>query len=626
MCGIAGIALRDQIVDKQVIAAMVQRLRHRGPDDSGVWCDAAGNVALGHVRLSILDLSAAGHQPMSDGSDGLWLTFNGEIYNFQSLRRELEQHGYTFRTNTDSEVILHGYRHWGESCVQRFNGMFAFCLFDAERQRLFFARDRVGKKPLYYHLGTDGISFASEVKALLPARPGKWELEPAAVNAYFAYGYLPGSQSIFRDIVRLPAASVMTYDLHSGQHSVQTYWSLPEPKQFNGALPDREALLDEMEELLVDCVRLRLIADVPLGVLLSGGVDSSLITAAAARVATRPLKTFTISFPGGGRYDESPYAQIVASHFGADHCVLPLPEGDLSVLGAVAQHLDEPLGDPSILPTYLVSQLTRQHVTVALGGDGGDELFGGYSWYRGGLRTMQRARSVPRWLRQAAAAGVGILPPGTRGRNYIRSAAGDLRHFMIANSLVFDAGMRSQLLAAPVLQGLNGNLQDPERYKQQLWPQTADDMYAMSVLDVRTFMQDDILVKVDRASMAFALELRAPWLDVRMIEFALRETPSIYKLNATEDRVLQRQLAQRMLPAELDLNRKQGFVMPIHAWMASAWGDKTLQVVTDGEARKWLNRDYVAGLLHGQKQGRTNGVRLFTCLMFGLWLDCLERD
>lgn len=626
MCGIVGMALRNKGVDEEVVGAMVQRLRHRGPDDSGVWRNAASNVGLGHVRLSIIDLSPAGHQPMQDGSGRLWLTFNGEIYNFQSLRRELEQQGYQFRTNTDSEVILHGYRHWGENCVQRFNGMFAFCIYDEERQRLFFARDRVGKKPLYYHLWADGIAFASEAKAILPVRAGKWELDAGAVNAYFAYGYIPGSQSIFRDILRLPAASTMTYDLQSGQHSIKAYWSLPEPKQFNGAPPDREALLAEMEELLLDCVRLRLIADVPLGVLLSGGVDSSLITAAAARLSSSPIKTFTITFPGGGQYDEAPYAQLVASHFGTEHCVLPLPAADLSVLRTVAAHLDEPLGDPSILPTYLVSELTRQHVTVALGGDGGDELFGGYAWYRRGLNAMQRVRAAPRWLRRAAAAGVQALPPGTRGRNYISATADDLRHFMITNSLVFDAGMRRQLFAEPLRQALNGALQGPEGYKQKIWAATADDFYAMSTLDVRTFMQDDILVKVDRASMAFALEVRAPWLDVRMVEFAMRETPSVYKVDDASDRILQRELARRMLPAELDLQRKQGFVMPIHTWMAGAWGDETLQVVTDGEARAWLNRDYIAGLLQGQQQGRSNGVRLFTCLMFGLWLDSLQRN
>jgi asparagine synthase (glutamine-hydrolysing) len=258
MCGIVGVASRNHPVDQAVLAAMVQRLRHRGPDDSGAWCDATGCVGLGHVRLSIIDLSAAGHQPMSDGSGNLWLTFNGEIYNYQDLRRELEQQGYRFQTNTDSEVILHGFRHWGEACVQKFNGMFAFCIFDAERRQLFFARDRVGKKPLYYHLFPGGIAFASEAKAILPLRPGKWELDPAAVNAYFAYGYIPGSQSIFRDILRLPAASTMTYDLQRGEPVIKPYWSLPAPQDAAGNLPPREALLDEMEALLIDSVRLRM--------------------------------------------------------------------------------------------------------------------------------------------------------------------------------------------------------------------------------------------------------------------------------------------------------------------------------------------------------------------------------
>jgi asparagine synthase (glutamine-hydrolysing) len=365
---------------------------------------------------------------------------------------------------------------------------------------------------------------------------------------------------------------------------------------------------------------------VPLGILLSGGIDSSLITAIAARVSSQPIKTFTISFPGGGGYDEGPHARVVADHFNTEHYELPVPSGDLETLRTIATHLDEPIADPSILPTYLVSRMARQYITVALGGDGGDELFGGYSWYRLGLRTQRILKLVPRTLRRMAASIVSGLPVGLKGRNYIRSIGDDLCYHRIVGSSIFDIEMRRHLFSLEMLEKLGDSLDAPERYIRSHWLQGENGVLQMSALDLKTFLPDDILFKVDRASMAFALEVRAPLLDYRIVEFAFCRIPSMLKVNAGGNRFLQRRLAERFLPSSLDLTRKQGFVIPVHRWMAGEWGDETLRILADMDGRHLLNLDFIQGLLRGQRKGYSNGVRLFACLVFGLWAGVLNHQ
>ena len=602
----------------------MQRIAHRGPDDSGVWTSSDRRVVLGHRRLSIIDLTPAGHQPMAESSGRLRLIFNGEIYNFQELRRELEGAGCEFRTHSDSEVILAAYRVWGQACVERFNGMFALAIHDEDAQRLFLSRDRIGKKPLFYlHEGTSFL-FGSEAKAVLAGDGERaWELDPNGVNAYLTFGYLPGEQSIFARLKRLLPGHSMTYDLRSNQLTTWAYWSPEMALARRKPVADVEQLLGELETLLEDSVRLRLIADVPIGVLLSGGVDSSLITAMAARRTSHPVKTFTVTFPGGGAADESAHARIVADHFATEHHELPLPRADVDELRAVAHHLDEPLADPSILPTYLISRLTRQHVTVALGGDGGDELFGGYGWYKQGVATDARLRRIPRLLRRAAGVAAGFVPPGVRGRNFVRAHSNDLCQYMISTNTVFDPSLRSNLLR-PVRNVIGKSHMLPEQSRRTRWISGDDGVLQMSVLDLYTYLPDDILVKVDRASMAFALEMRAPLLDYRIVEFALNSVPSSLKVSPTGARFLQRELARRLLPSTLELNRKQGFVMPVNQWLNGDWGDIALDSIMSTEARRWIDPSVAKSLLVGQRKGRTNGGRLFALLMFGLWLEGLR--
>ena len=444
MCGICGIVeASNRRVDGALLARMSETLRHRGPDDEGHWCATDARVGLAHRRLAIIDLSPAGHQPMSDEAGRLWVTYNGEIYNYRELREELRGRGHRFRTASDTEVLLAAYREWGTECPGHLDGMFAFALYDTAERRLFLARDRAGEKPLFVHHAAGRLAFASELKALMadPAFPRR--LSPDALDYYLAYGYVPGELCILAGVRKLPPAHTLTYDLDTDETRLSRYWSLPE-----GPPPDRadaRALAEELESLLLESVRRQLVADVPVGILLSGGIDSSLVTAAAARVSSNPPKTFTISFPGHGAFDEGPFARQVARHFGTEHTELAAEPEAVSLLPDLVRQFDEPVADSSMLPTFLVSRLIRPHATVALGGDGGDELFGGYPHYGWIQRQALIRKLVPRPLRGAAAAAAARLPLGVRGRNHLLGLAGDARRGIAHINLYFDAGTRRRL-------------------------------------------------------------------------------------------------------------------------------------------------------------------------------------
>ncbi|MGH9421818.1 MAG: asparagine synthase (glutamine-hydrolyzing), partial [Thermoanaerobaculia bacterium] len=372
--------------------------------------------------------------------------FNGEIYNFPELRKELELLGHSFHTATDTEVILESYRQWGLTFAGHLNGMFAIALHDCENDRLVFARDRAGEKPLFYAHVNGTLSFGSELKALMANPSFRAQVDPAALNQYLAYGYITGSTSILRNVRKLPQGSMMTYDLRTDTTKVWPYWRLPGPFMNGHPRVNDDELVDELESLLLDSVRMRMIADVPVGIMLSGGVDSSLVTAMAARVSTRP-KTFTISFPGHGVYDEAPHARLVANHFGTEHIELAAEAATVDLLPKLARQFDEPMADSSMVPTYLVSKLIREQATVALGGDGGDELFGGYLHYAWFERQNRIRSFVPAPLRSLISAAATRLPQGVRGRGYLIGSAGDLNWSIGHANLFFDMDTRGKLLA-----------------------------------------------------------------------------------------------------------------------------------------------------------------------------------
>jgi asparagine synthase (glutamine-hydrolysing) len=609
MCGIVGYVSRDPRADRSLLVRQRDTMRHRGPDDEGIWWSADGCVGFGHRRLSIVDLSPLGHQPMSSADGRLHLVFNGEIYNHHELRDELRDKGVEFRSASDTEVLLHAYRAWGDRCVERFTGMFAFAIHDLERRTLFGARDRAGEKPFFYVHGERSFSFASELKALMEDPGFSRTVDREALEQYLAYGYVPGGECILAGANKLPQGHAFEYELDTGSLRTWRYWELPRRVHDGNESPD--ALADELERLLEDAVRRQMVADVPVGVLLSGGIDSSLVTALAARVSREPVRTFTISFPGHAGYDEAPYARAVAGHFGTRHTELVAEPASVSLLPELARQFDEPMADSSMVPTFLVSRLIRQHATVALGGDGGDELFGGYPHHAWIQRHERLRRRIPGPVRTMAGALAGALPVGMRGRNYITGLAGDRAHAIANINVYFDAATRAKLL-----RGVGGT--GPERGKALLSEAFECALESATGVDFQTYMVDDILVKVDRASMLASLEVRAPFLDHRIIEFAFGRVPPRWRATETERKIIPRTLAARLLPSTLDLRRKQGFSVPLASWFRGEWGDFMRQVLLEAPT-ELFEPSIIRSLVRGQQRGYSNTQRLFALVMFELW-------
>jgi asparagine synthase (glutamine-hydrolysing) len=614
MCGLVGVASRSAQTSRQWLALGNREIQHRGPDDSGEWWSAHHKVGLAHRRLSIIDLSPTGHQPMLDVTGSFTIVFNGEIYNYRELQSELHQLGYQFKSSGDTEVIMAAYQAWGLECLSRFNGMFAFALFDAVRQRVFLARDRAGEKPLFYHCIADTLHFASELKALFanPALPRAINHE--ALGAYLGMGYVAGAQCLLDGYQKLPPAHALTFDLETGLRNVWRYW---QPSQFSlsgdSAQLNDDELLNELEVLLEAAVRRQMVADVPVGVLLSGGVDSSLITAMALR-ATAKVKTFTVGFPGHGALDERQHARLIAGHFGTEHVELEAPTVSVDILQKLARQFDEPIVDSSMIPTYLVSQLVRQHCAVALGGDGGDELFGGYSHYSRLLWMQQRLGKIPLQLRKLLALGAEtLLPVGFKGRNWLQGLGVDLDHGVPLIASYFDATARRALLPGLASAATNRLF----ALDQPLLPST-DLLQRATRFDFLHYLAEDILVKVDRASMLNSLEIRAPFLDVPLIDFAFGKVPSRLKATAQDRKILLKRLSARVLPPQFDRQRKQGFSIPLASWLKQGpFRDLFHSVLLDSSCI--FERQAVRGLLRGQDQGRNNSERLFALTLFELW-------
>lgn len=613
MCGICGFGEYKSVRpgNSDLLARMNNTLQHRGPDDAGLY--VAPGVGLAMRRLSIIDL-AGGHQPLCNEDKTCCIVFNGELYNYLDLRSELAKLGHTFRTASDTEVVLEAYRAWGADCLSRLNGMFAFCVYDSVARQLFLARDRAGEKPLFYYHQHGRLVFASENKALLadPAFPRELDLQ--ALDFYLAYGYVPGEMCILKGVRKLAQGHAMTYCLETDALRVWRYWQLPEPPPPNDT--SAEDLAVELETLLEDSVRRQLVADVPTGILLSGGLDSSLVTAMAARVSSQPVKTFTVSFRGHEKYDEGPYARQVAQYFGTEHTELPGEAMTVDLLPELAQQYDEPIADSSMVPTYLVSKLIRQHATVALGGDGGDELFGGYPHYTWIQRAENLKRFVPRPLRAwAGTIGGKLLPVGVKGRNHLIGFSDGQAHSVAHINLYFDAHSRRQLLSPALGIGKLSAL-SPESYKSALCPIGRSPLQQATSVDFMTYLVDDLLVKVDRASMLTSLEVRAPWLDYRIVEFAFGRVPDRLKATEKQRKILLRHLGRRVLPPGMDLDRKQGFSIPLTSWFQGDWGRFIESVLSDSEL---FDRRTIRKLIAAQHRGFANTHRLFALTMFELW-------
>ena len=576
MCGIAGILDAHRPADdlRQIAARMTATLVHRGPDDEGFYVD--DGIAIGMRRLAIIDV-AGGQQPVTTEDGRVQVVFNGEIYNYAELRAGLIARGHTLRTHSDTEVIAHLYEERGADCLEDLRGMFAIAVWDGGARRLMLARDRLGKKPLFYAHDGRRLLFGSEIKALLAADPLLAEPDPTALGPYLRFGFVPEPRTMFRHVHKLPAAHVLTFD--GGAVHIAPYWHLRVGEDAGAArTPGQWA--EELDARLAEAVRLRLVSEVPLGVFLSGGLDSSAIVAYAHRAGHRPLKTFTIGFDRP-QWDESADAQAVARHFGTEHHVLMLREADLAArlpdtLLELVRHFDEPFGDASALPTYHVSRLARQAVTVILSGDGGDELFAGYRTYRG-IAFAERYRRLPSWLAAAALPAVAdglaaLLPRGwrygaQRAARVLRDSALPFAATYLTKISLCRADTLRTLLSPDVAEGADDSLYAdvPADVRDVL----SGDLPAVSratYADLRLRLLDGMLVKVDRMSMAHSLEVRSPFLDHRLVEFVATMPPGL-KLRGGQTKAILRDVLRPQLPARTMRKPKQGFEVPLRAWL-----------------------------------------------------------
>ena len=613
MCGIIGIAgnLSEQIIND--FRKRRDLMAHRGPDQAGEWFKYDRGVVLGNRRLSIFDLTEASNQPfvMDDGK--LVLVFNGAIYNYLELRENLKSKGHKFKTSGDSEVLLTAYKEWGFDCLNYLNGMWAFAIYDeidgASNKKIFFARDRAGEKPFYYRLNSNFFEFSSELKGL----NNNNEIDLNALNHYLALGYVPGDLCIEKGSSKLPPAHAGVFNLKSKELKKWRYWSLPSLNCNNYDYINEEELVKSAWSLLTDSVKLRLRSDVPTGIFLSGGIDSSLVTAAAAQASNQNIKTFTIGVPGSD-LDETKYAKLISDYFKTDHHVLQIKSPSLNTLNELQPFIDEPIADSSLIPSFLVSQMTRQHVKVALGGDGGDELYGGYPHYQNSIYNEAMLNWVPISLFKIISKFGSILPAGTKGRNFISSFKEGPLKASLWGTPFFDITLRKKLFSNEILAGLGNELDAPERRNLAFYQQGSDPVDKLMRLDFSQILPDDYLVKVDRASMANSLEVRTPFLDHRLVEHSFKHVPTKLKATTKDQRQLQKLMAKRYLPEGFRLNRKQGFSIPMDAWMKNI----SLEQIISKKQKNIFNKEFVNNLIKGQTKNKKNGARLFSLIMLKL--------
>ena len=646
MCGIAGV-LGGPRLDAELVARMSRALAHRGPDDEGVWVDAEAGIGLGHRRLSIIDLSPAGHQPMHSPAGRYVLSFNGEIYNYADLRRELTEAGHVvdWRGHSDTEILLAGFDFWGiKPTLERASGMFAFALWDRQERTLTLARDRVGEKPLYYGRqgGPDSpFLFASELKAIKQHPSFAWDIDRRALSLFVRYLAIPAPLSIYRGISKLSPGTILTLPSGDREPTIESYWSGAQVAREGVADPlalSPAEATDRLESLLERVIGRQMVSDVPIGAFLSGGVDSSTVVAIMQRLSSQPVKTFTVGFDDKA-YNEAEQAKAVARHLGTDHTELYVsPQQAMDVIPQLPAMYDEPFADSSQIPTHLISALARQHVTVALSGDGGDELFGGYDRYLFTAAWWKRIENVPISLRAVAARALKAVPAGAWTR------FGEISGGMLPRSL------RMQRLGDKVHKGAGMLCSESldELYDQMLslWRDTDDlvigasppplephaDLHGlgnverMMAHDMLGYLADDILVKVDRAAMAVSLETRVPLLDPEIVEFAW-QLPLNLKLRGSETKWLLRQVLYRHVPKSLIERPKMGFGIPLDAWLRGPLREWAEALLDERRLREegFFRPEPVRRAWENHLRGQPNAFKLWTILMFQSWLDAQQR-
>ncbi|MDI7258306.1 MAG: asparagine synthase (glutamine-hydrolyzing) [Thermodesulfobacteriota bacterium] len=630
MCGIVGfLTLKAvDIPDHKILRGMRDTLIHRGPDDQGEYIrplnDWGPFLFLGHRRLSIIDL-AGGHQPLSNENGTVWVILNGEIYNFKELRSELEKLGHRFKTNSDTEAIAHSYEEYGEECFKHFNGMFAIGIWDENKKQLILARDRMGKKPLYYSSLQGAFLFASELKAIMDYPNFPRKVDTLSLRKYLFYEFIPSPHTIFERARKLPAASYLTWQ--KGKMEVKRYWS-PFRSGEEEAISEEEAE-SRIVNLLRASVRRRLISDVPLGIFLSGGIDSSVVAAFAQKEVPGKVKTFSIGFEDPS-FDESKYASMVSTYLETEHYEQRMyPEDLLNIVPKLPDILDEPMADASILPTYLLSKFTRGHVTVALGGDGGDELFAGYPTYLAHRFAFYYERYL-RFLHPAATFLGNRLPVSDDNISF------DFKVKKFLSGIGYPVGIRNSIWLGSFPFGEIGEVLSPEIHSmynrnhlvkeissyEKEYPFN-DRMTLLQYLDLRLYLQEAILVKVDRASMACSLEVRAPFLDYELVEFVMG-LPSRVKLKGLTSKYILKKAMKNWLPAEVIQRPKKGFGVPIAKWVKGPLKELFSDLLSSSRIEKegFFSPQYVTSLFRDHLANkRDNRKQLWTILVWELWVD-----
>ena len=641
MCGIVGFKSKyDYRSIKELLPDASKRLSHRGPDDSGLFYDEAAGVGLAHRRLSIIDLSSAGHQPMKSDDGKVWICYNGEIYNFSQIRKILEDCEYTFSSATDTEVVLKAYLHWGTKCLEKFVGMFAFAIWDSRNQTLFLARDRLGIKPLYYHLSENQntLFFASELKALMAFGKIAQEVNPDSIPLYLHYQYIPAPKTIFRNTYKLLPGHFLIYN--GGRANTKEFWKFPdlsEDKTRSGS--DEEECLQRLDDLLTTAVSDRLISDVPLGALLSGGIDSSVVVALMQKISSKPARTFSIGFKEQG-YNEAPWAARVARHLETEHTELYVTADDaINVIPHLPDFYDEPFADPSAIPTFLVSQLTRQQVTVALSGDGGDEQFCGYVRYWTTKSMAEGFNRFPLPLKKILANILGFIPP-----TWVENCYLPLHNFLPQRLRMANFPDKWQKFLKLMLQTRISDLYRmtichwsdsevaniagrvlPHSMFEQIFKETAEWplLPRLMRVDQQTYLPDAMLTKVDRASMANSLEIRVPLIDHRVVEFTAG-LPEHFKYRNGTGKYLLKKLLARYLPVTLFERPKMGFGVPIDRWLRFELKDLLLDYLSAERIKSegLFDSRIVEKKIKEHLSGQVNHqYRLWSLLMWEMWRE-----
>lgn len=624
MCGITGVlyADRHRTPDKAVLKAMGDAIAHRGPDGEGFF--KANNVGLVHRRLAIIDL-AGGNQPIANEDESVQVVFNGEIYNYPELKQQLESRGHIFRTNSDTEVLVHLYEEHGRGLVKHLRGMFAFALWDARKGELLLARDHLGQKPLFIYRDNEKLLFGSELKAILAHPNVDRSIAPEAIEDYLTFGVIPGERSIFARVNRLPAAHTLVVSTNHFNMSAERYWQLSFDNEVTASNDEWKQRIDDQVR---ESVKTHLIADVPVGAFLSGGLDSSAIVASLADVVSEPLQTFSIGFQEK-RYSELPYAEEVARHFGTNHREAIVTPDAVRDLDELVYFYDEPFADASAIPTMAVARMASQHVKVCLSGDGGDEAFGGYARYSHDLKEAAIRDRLPWLFRNMALRPLSVvwpkadwLPRPLRLKTLLQNLSADPAGAYANTLSACRRQMRSRLLNRPFRRLLGGHR--PETFVEDAFRTGhRDALSGMLAADTNFLLPDDFLTKVDRASMAYGLEVRPPLIDVQLMELAA-SMPSRLKIRNGSKKWILKQVFQSRLPSKLAHRRKQGFELPVDAWLRGPLREQVEHVVLrkDAPIAEYINSDYANGIYksHCNQTGRFGQV-LWSLLMLGRWLE-----